>query len=468
MNRMDQMKRKEIHRLKDSIQERIRGTQRLLMDVDKVATQLEEEVIELLHEVGSRGEELKDLIERYVKQTKTSLIEAHETNVESLNKYKGALERKLDEHEENFAKINDLLDQEKKIAKPMVNVSKVYQMVIDSIAQYKSLQVDVKLKRCALRAKVDSEQYSDQVKKLIGLLDDSEEDLYAIVYPIYFVKEFKTRNLEIHTMETFTQKSTTNIFICFDAQKELLIYSQQGKITGRVGCEVKVNDVVITDDGKILATTPDAKSVKLFTPTKKNGYKVKTIVNDNLYLHGLTAGNRHGVFAVCGTDAPNYSDKRPSETVIVEFTQSGKECKRFMVSNFAGKVYRIAQNVDDRFVLTFPKDGVVLSVDGVGQIRNSFSADDFTDCLPQTRYGREVTFWPSGVACDTVGHVLVSEWTNAVVLMLDRNLNMLRFIGRYYVCPNALTFNKKINMLFVGDKDSIQMWRTCQQKEDKK
>lgn len=460
MTKMDNLKRKELHRIRDSIQDRIRGTQKLLMDIDKVTTKLEDEVIDLLNEIGSRGDTLKELIDNYVKKKKTSLIEAHEENVENLNIYRDSLERKLDEHEASFAKINDLLDQEKKVAKPLVNVAKVYQMVIDSIDENKSLQVNVKLKRCELQSPVDLEV--GHVKKLLGTLDDSEEDLYGIIYPVSYVSEFKTRNLEINTIATNTQKTFTNVFVCFDVQKELLVYNQQGKVSSRVGCDFKINDAIHTEDGKLFVTSPDGKAIRCLAQRKKNGeYKSSVLKTDSLFLHGLTACNRPGIYAVCGTDSPNYTEKKPSETVIIEFTSSGKEYKRVMVSMFAGKVYRIAQNIDDRYVLTFPKDGAILSVDGVGTIRNSFSTLDFQDCVPNTsRFKKEQTFWPSGVACDSVGHVIVSEWTNAVVMMLDRNLNMLRHIGKYHVFPNALSFDRKLNILFLGDKESVQLWKT--------
>lgn len=459
---MDNAKREELVRIRDSIVQRKRAAEKLLKDVDKVSEKLENEIMELMNEIGARGDNMKALIDSYVKKAKAALFKAHEENVDKIDNYRVGLEKKVEDHRESIVKINEVLEQRKHIKNPLVNVSKVYEMVVDSLEDAKSLQVNVNLKRCELRG--GTELNIDKVKHNIGVLHGVEESLYGIMYPITFSGEFKTPNIEINAISPGgSSNSHTNIWVCFCVKKELINYSEHGKVLSRIACDFKVNDIVQTEDGRIFATAADGKSVRCISRKRKQGeYSCSVMVQDSLYLHGLTLCNRTGMFAACATDAPNYTDRQPSETVVIEYTYSGKEFRRVMVSNFAGKVYRIAQNIDDRYVLTFPKEGAILSVDGVGNIRNSFTDRDFQECnVTNGRQGSEMRFWPSGVCCDAVGHVIVTEWTNALVILLDKDLNILRHIGKGHSGPNAVCYDLKWNTLFIGDKESVQMWKTC-------
>jgi hypothetical protein len=193
---------------------------------------------------------------------------------------------------------------------------------------------------------------------------------------------------------------------------------------------------------------------------KSGGHVQVLLIEDDLFLHSLALCMDNKKIAICGTDTKNYSSDQPNEVVIIEYTIEGKELKRTAVSGYSGKVYRIAQNINGSYVLTFPKEGCIIAVNAQnGAIMSSFDKEDFKQCKPKGIKALGSEFWPSGVCSNNNGFVFISEYVNKAILMLDEDFRFLRYIGERYVCPNALAFQNETDTLWIGDKGTIQWGR---------
>ncbi|KAH3821459.1 hypothetical protein DPMN_123223 [Dreissena polymorpha] len=129
----------------------------------------------------------------------------------------------------------------------------------------------------------------------------------------------------------------------------------------------------------------------------------------------------------------------------------------------------MSQNINNEYILTFPKEGTILSMNTVGKIQFSFSNKDFIRLcglgFPSKTSGasrlhlveQEVAFLPSEIACDAIGQVFVSDWLNKTVFLFDEKLSMLRTLGDSFFGPNAWCYDKRNNALVVADRKLKQV-----------
>ncbi|XP_052819975.1 uncharacterized protein LOC128245786 [Mya arenaria] len=460
-------KEKFIKDATEYLEDNVCKARQVVNDIEKVEELLEKEQGIIVEHIQERANSLKQLIDSYVDVAKSKVQEGHEVNISRLNKLKRESEERVLKLEIDIAKVKDALSQDVKIAKPLVNKVKVVEMVIKSIDKSR-IKRHVDIVRPVFEAGKDVNE--EFVKEIIGKLDQKDQNLVDILYPVKLLKEFKTSAEEDINTLAINEQSKEHIWMCLGAGTKLTSYKESGGKGHIAGVtDIPVDDMLITDDGRVIFTSPDSVKLHVWAPGRRltGSASSAVLAKDSLHLHGLTVCNTSGLLSVCGTDKPNYSDEKPNETVIIEYTLYGKEVRRIMISGYTGKVYRIAQNVNNQYVLTFPKQGMVISVDSVGKIKSSFGHKDLIKCDVPLRaptsddndeYG--VGFWPSGIACDDMGHVLVSDWLNKTVLMMDEKLNFLRCVGTRYTGPNALLYDKKSNVLWIGDKGSAQCWKT--------
>ncbi|KAH3824696.1 hypothetical protein DPMN_126548 [Dreissena polymorpha] len=416
--------------------------------------------------IKERAAKLRTLVDAYVEHMKVKLKINRERNLETLKQVKETARQRLKKLRSDIEKLTEVVKPDV-TSGSLVNKVKVVEMVLQSIDVASAFNTNKLLVRTELNIRTQTLN-DETVKQWIGDLNESEVQIIDILYPVKCVGQITSHeDTDINAMSVC---ESGELFVNFGASHTLTQLSK-GKSHNVLNAGFPIDDLITTPDGKIICTSKDSFKIHCFSPKRKQPAKFDdtVLVKDSLHLHGLTLCNLSGVFAVCGTDKPNYSDEKSNETVIMEYTFTGKEVKRLMISGYTGKVYRMSQNINNEYILTFPKEGTILSVNTVGKIQFSFSNEDFIRvCAPSktssaTRLHmeeQEVAFWPSGIACNAIGHVFVSDWLNKTVLMFDEKLSIIRTLGDRFFGPNALCYDKKNNALVVSDRKVIQLWKT--------
>jgi len=441
-------------------------TENVIADVTRVEGVLGAETDQLLADVNRRAAAIKEMVDVHCDTVKRSIVDHHENNMARIQELRRDAEIRLDKIRTDIEKLQETQNGDQKVLKPLVNKVKVVGMVMKSVDKSR-IRRNVKIVRTSVEPMCDVKV--NDIVGLFGPIQYHDLTVLDVLYPLKLVNKIKTADEDVNCM-AINNSVPEKVWVCGGAGTKIIGYKPgRGKPVTAAMCDFRVDDMLVTDDGRLIYTSPDSTNIHCWLPGKRPTGSVKSppLVHDSLHLHGITDATTSGVMAVCGTDKPNYSDEKPNETVIIELTLYGKEVKRIMISGYSGKAYRIGQNINKEFVVTFPKEGMILSVDPTGKIKSSFSFTDFKKCdIPIcTNNAKEtgndkVEFWPSGIACDVKGHVFVSDWFNKLVLMFDDHLNFLRCVGSSWSGPNALFYDCRVDELWIADKGEIQTWKT--------
>lgn len=121
-------------------------------------------------------------------------------------------------------------------------------------------------------------------------------------------------------------------------------------------------------------------------------------------------------------------------------------------TNMFGYPFRIAININGDICVSDYGDGTrgVTIMQKDGNIKCLYRG-------PPTGIDGDQPFLPHGIVCDENGHILVSDWNNDCVHVLDRDGNfLLNLIGKKdgLEGPNALGLDKR-GYLWVGDSHGV-------------
>lgn len=433
---------------------------KLMNDVCDVEDILTKENELILEHIDRNVQIIRQALNEYVLDIQTDLKRRLDHNFKCLHDLQNNLRHELTTCTQDKAKCETTLKDLDTNDESNVNKTKVVELVLGSITALKYIPPVCELKKTVYVEPNDDQDIVRHISKLTGTLKSRIETLQEVKHPADLVRTFDIPDREVNAMAIISDKSSTNIWINQSVSTELARYSHDGKLRNTIYTDFKVNDIDVNVDGKILATSTDSYRLRCLKPMKNGKHMQMYSITDKLYLHSIAVSNDGETVVACGTDAPNYTNQAPNEVVIVEYSPPGKELKRVAISGYTGKVYRFVQNVDNNYVLTFPKDGKILSVNGLnGVITASFDTSDFRRCLPKHNTAEDkAVFWPSGLSCNLRGHIFVTEWVHKYLLMFDKDCHFLRHIGLNHSCPNAVCYDESSQTIWLGDKGKIKVW----------
>ncbi|KAL4221489.1 hypothetical protein ACF0H5_019746 [Mactra antiquata] len=448
--------------------------EKLRLDVIDVEVILAEESDQIAKEVEKRADTIKQVLDEYVENIKSSLKVRTDRNTKCIADLNNRLDHELESCLQDRTKCETCLkDVENNDDDIVVNKAKVLELTLGSISAKKFTLPKSELVRpyIANSTNVKTDDLLSDISNMIGEVNDRTETIQEIKYPTNHVAVFDVPDAEVNAIAVGSSggKTTPKVWVNQGVSTELLQYSSNGKHLNKIHTDFKVNDITMDANGKLLATSTDCYRLRCLQPMSHGKHMQIYSITDKLYLHSVALSYDGKTIVACGTDAPNYTDQCPNEVVIVEYTPPGKELKRIAISDYIGKVYRIVQTCSNNYVLTFPKDGKVLSVNGLnGEVNAIFDSSDFYRYLPKrTNTVGDASFWPSGICCNSREQIFVTEYVHRLLLMLDKDCHFIRFIGLDHSCPNAVCYNETDNTLWLGDKGKIKVWKiknTCTNK----
>ncbi|KAJ8298956.1 hypothetical protein KUTeg_023016 [Tegillarca granosa] len=227
---------------------------------------------------------------------------------------------------------------------------------------------------------------------------------------------------------------TCNDFIC----SECILGDHKGFCESeekRNKCKTKHGDIIATDNNK--------PSLHKLT---KEGVKTQTISTSPLQCTGICEASA-GKLLVCFLDKLSYVVDNSSRRLVSKITMGGNIIESYEHHN-GSRLFTWPQGVSENI----NKD--ICVVDRTSKTSGRLVVMDKTGKLKYTYEGQKLPqpFDPFYVKCDKSGHVIVNDFYNTKVHMLDMDGRFIRYIADENILKNdpfSLEFDKN-GVLWVG------------------
>ncbi|KAJ8303796.1 hypothetical protein KUTeg_018719 [Tegillarca granosa] len=260
---------------------------------------------------------------------------------------------------------------------------------------------------------------------------DTQEDL-----PIFI--EGKIDNKIIKTMFGYLQSSTNKFtyksepvqsicpltdntaFIRYGGLPYIDRVTVDGKLQQTIKLDFKVIDFILTCQGDVMATPADSDP-KIYRLTKE-GVITDTISTGKLLPHGLCE-TKDGHVLVSLVDGLSYNINKSSRRIVSKITLKGKFLQTYEYNN-GSRIFTVpcgvSENINGDMCIvnrTSVTTGHLIILDNSGQLKLTYNGQQL-----------DKEFLPIYVKCDTVGNVLVNDYYNQKVHMLNSQYQFVRFV----------------------------------------
>ncbi|XP_033743661.1 LOW QUALITY PROTEIN: uncharacterized protein LOC117329694 [Pecten maximus] len=234
--------------------------------------------------------------------------------------------------------------------------------------------------------------------------------------------------------------SATEAWICCGwGSKDIHLYDIGGSKKASLTLNVAVDHMIMTSCGDLLVSSYNGTVI---TRVDEN-LQMTTFATLNFVSRGMTLSDSREIY-VCGVERIS-GNSDSNRYLIVKMSEKGHVISEVDVAPY--DPHRIA--VDSRGNMFFSdynssrRDFVVM--DSVGNVKVIYNTppDDPLDN----------PFYPLGVTRDRYGHVLVSDWNNDCIHLLDKDGNFVRYLlssDDDVECPSALGIDRE-HRLWVGN-----------------
>ncbi|WAR18420.1 TRIM2-like protein [Mya arenaria] len=223
----------------------------------------------------------------------------------------------------------------------------------------------------------------------------------------------------------------------------------------RASSDIQINDATTFYDGKeeaVLVSSHREKSIKRLN---QESLRTSDFAYISLFPGGMSADSRSSLY-VCFRDSYQRAAVFGSRRMVAKLSKHGEIVatieKNEDQTNIFGYPFRVVVNINGDICVSDYGDGTR----GVTILRK----DGTVKCFykgPPLQHGNDQPFLPHGITCDHEGHILVSDWNNDCVHVLDREGNFLMNIINQkdgIEGPNAVAIDKK-GRLWVGDSHGV-------------
>jgi hypothetical protein len=243
--------------------------------------------------------------------------------------------------------------------------------------------------------------------------------------------------------------SDTEAWVCCGwGSKEINLYHTSGEKKVTVKLDINVNDIVLTKSGDLLVSSYNGQTIKRVDQR----LKVSTFADLTFFSRGMALTNDECVY-VCGTERKGSSGPTSDNNlrnVIAKFSLDGSLISELTISPH--DAHRIALTVDNKICFSdyekSNKRQIVLMEEN-GLVLCKYEGPPQND--------HESPFYPLDLTCDHYGHIIVSDWNNDCVHLLNKNTKFLQFLVEKeegIENPNALAIDRE-GRLWVGNATGV-------------
>lgn len=316
--------------------------------------------------------------------------------------------------------------------------------------ELKTVQKLTDLERICLNFKPASVSKSD-LNPLFGSIDnfhitlpspltaESRAPMQSPKFSIKRVANFTCKEL-IPNIHALVPISASEAWICCGwGSKDIHLYSIDGSKKASLTLGMAVDHMVMTSCGDLLVSSYNGT---IITRVDENLH-MSTFATLNFTSRGMTLSDSKELY-ICGVERiPGESER--NRYLIVKMSEIGDVISEVDVAPY--DPHRIAMDSNGNMFFSdynsSRRDFVVM--DSVGNVKVIYNAppDDPLDN----------PFYPLGVTRDRYGHVLVSDWNNDCIHLLDKGGRFVRYLltaDNDVECPSALGIDRD-HRLWIGN-----------------
>ncbi|KAH3855020.1 hypothetical protein DPMN_097579 [Dreissena polymorpha] len=242
---------------------------------------------------------------------------------------------------------------------------------------------------------------------------------------------------------------------CGWGSRNLALYDRHGQKRKSATLDIQVNDVTSFNDGRddhVLISSYREKSIKRLN---QESLRTSDFAYISLFPGGLCSDRRSGLY-VCFRDSYQRTVTFGSRRMVAKLSKHGEIVstieKNEDQSNVFGYPFRIAVNVNGDVCVSDYGDGTR----GVTILRKDGKVKCNYKGVP-SGLSNEQPFLPHGIVCDGEGNIMVSDWNNDCIHVVDRDGTfLLKLVTKKdgVEGPNALGLDGN-GHLWVGDSHGV-------------
>ena len=296
------------------------------------------------------------------------------------------------------------------------------------------------------------------LQSMFGQCSKGEIELPTLPVPwgLRAAKEIEMRSLSSFkikeipdTVQAIAPINDNEAWICCGwGTKEVHLYTAQGEKKKTLELDMQVDHICAIPTGAILVSSYEDKYIKKID---KN-FNISDFAIPHLYPGGMVMNKRKELF-VCAVDSYTTRRAAHSQRMIMKMSEYGMNLDQIDEDDdtvLFGAPYRVAESTTRELCVTDREEGKL-----------RVTVIDQQGAMKYTYYGpKEVKmkqpFNPLGLCSDRYGNLMISDWGNHCVHLLNSEGEFHGFMlskkdGLYK--PNALALDK-VGHLWVGDGNS--------------
>ncbi|KAL4229808.1 hypothetical protein ACF0H5_010200 [Mactra antiquata] len=259
------------------------------------------------------------------------------------------------------------------------------------------------------------------------------------------VAAFKIRSTA-DTIQAIAPISDTEAWVCCGwGTKDVYLYNIKGERIRKVTLDIQVDHMCVTPAGELLVSSYEDKYIRKVNKE----FVVCDFAMPHLYPGGMVMTKRKELF-VCAVDS--YTTRRADHSYrcllkMSEYGMNMDEIDEDGDTILFGAPYRVAEAPNKELCVTDREEGKlrVTRIDQEGYLKFVYKG-------PKD-YKTKQPFNPLGLCCDRSNNLLISDWGNHSVHMVNGDGEFLGFIlsqkdGLFK--PNAMALDKS-GQLWIGD-----------------
>lgn len=442
-----------------SMQEYVPCLEEYMEELKTTRLTLEAFMMNTVNDIRNRANELKKEIDRIA----TSLV------LEVKHKFNEGKSR-IDNHVDALKPTVMSLSSLTKTADHIINLSNDSEVVrLSQKLHGRFRQIDTELPSGDLNGIERSmfkpgEGFEGRLDVLVGLCEEVDMDIPPIPVPwgLRIALQFEVKLLhtfrcadEPDTIHALAPISEDEAWLCCGwGSKQMALFNSKGEKKASLTMEFQIDDICVLPDGNILVSSYENTFIKKIDKNRQ----VSHFADLPCYPGGMTVSKKKHIF-VCAIDSYVTTRSDQSKRMVIKLSENGEileQIERNGPMDLFCAPYRISLDLIGDMIISDRDEK---------DIRVTILAGDNTPkqtYLGPPNMSAKQPFNPLGVCCDRLGHILVSDWTNHTVHLLDLSGQFLGYLLTKrdgILGPNAIALDN-VGHLWVGDsKSSVRVFK---------
>lgn len=243
--------------------------------------------------------------------------------------------------------------------------------------------------------------------------------------------------------------SDTEAWVCCGwGSNEIELYDTSGEKKVSVKLDINVNDIVLTKNGDLLVSSYNGQTIKRVDQS----LRVTTFAELSFFSRGMALTD-DGCVYICGAErngssGPTTGNNR--RNVIAKFSMDGTLVSELNISPH--DAHRITMTADKNICFSDYENSnkrQIILMDDNGLELSRYAGPTHLD--------QDSPFYPLDLTCDHYGHIIVSDWNNDCVHLLNKNVGFVQFLVEEeegIQNPNSLAIDRE-GRLWMGNATGL-------------